>query len=133
MIFNILVKSNRSELDRAIVKTEPDLSILLIAHILQLFNLIVRECRHRNGFYTMGRIQTASGSKYDETNIPCMKTYKSPEQCIQQKDPLVILTYVGPRCPHSKQYLLAGRAASSRMSLELRSSCFFFCAVALDI
>lgn len=56
-----------------------------------------------------------------------------PLQDVQTKDPIVVLTYVGPLCPQSKHFLLWGWAARSRRSFKFFSSCFFFTEAIMDV
>lgn len=52
-------------------------------------------------------------------------TYRTPEHRVQTNDPMVMLTYVGPRWSQSKHCLLPCVDASSRKSFRFLSSCFF--------
>lgn len=51
-------------------------------------------------------------------------TYSKPEQRVQTNEPIVILTYVGPRWPQSKHALLPPRDTISRSVFRCLSSCF---------
>lgn len=62
-----------------------------------------------------------------------VSTHKMPLQDVQTKDPIVVLTYVGPLCPQSKHFLLWGKAARSRRSFKFFSSCFFFTEAIMDV
>lgn len=57
-------------------------------------------------------------------SLRCANTYNIPEHFVQTKEPMVTLTYVGPRWLQSKQYLLQGRDTNSRRVFRFFSSCF---------
>lgn len=51
-------------------------------------------------------------------------TYSRPEQRVHTNDPIVMLTYVGPRWPQSKHCLLPPSETISRSVFRCLSSCF---------
>lgn len=54
-----------------------------------------------------------------------MDTYSTPEHDVQTKDPIVMLTYVTPRWPQSKQHRLLPEDTISRKVFSILSlSCF---------
>lgn len=53
-----------------------------------------------------------------------VQTYKTPEHLVHTNDPIVMFTYVGPRCPQSKHCLLPPSETTSRSVFRFLSSCF---------